>query len=178
MIPPTLTTERLLLRTAVEADAEALFRDVASDPRVTRYMDWRTNRSAQETLAFLRSVNRPDDAGERVMAICLIDKPDEPIGTLGAERDGPRVTIGYVLAHRHWGRGYMTEALNAFTDAWLAVEGVWRVQAWRHVDNVASATVLERAGFAPEGVARRRNLMPQIGPTPQDCCVHARVREA
>ncbi|MEN0109276.1 MAG: GNAT family N-acetyltransferase [Planctomycetota bacterium] len=177
MIPPNLTTERLLLRPAVEADAAALFHGVASDPRVTRYMDWRTNRSVEETLAFLRSVNRPDGAGERVMSICLADSPDDPIGTLGAERDGPRVTVGYVLAHRHWGHGYMTEALGAFTDAWLAVEGVWRIQAWRHVDNTASARVLERVGFELEGTARRRNLMPQIGPMPQDCCVHALVRE-
>ena len=38
----TIETERLILRRALREDAEAMFRNWASDPEVTKYLTWPT----------------------------------------------------------------------------------------------------------------------------------------
>ena len=39
----TIETERLILRRLEEADAEAIYRNWASDPEVTRFLTWPTH---------------------------------------------------------------------------------------------------------------------------------------
>ncbi|MEQ8849396.1 GNAT family N-acetyltransferase [Botrimarina sp.] len=176
MFPKNLTPRRLALRPVAKSDAGDLFRRVAGDPDATRYMSWRTNGSAAETEAFLEEVTRDSlDPHQQVWAICPTGDPTA-WGTIGLVRRGTRVEMGYVIARELWGRGLMTEAATAVADAALATDGVWRVQAYCHVDHEASARVLEKAGFALEGITRRMHVMPQLGEAPQDCRLYARVR--
>ena len=44
-----LETERLILRRLTEADAEAMFRNWASDPEVTRFLTWPTHKDVTVT---------------------------------------------------------------------------------------------------------------------------------
>jgi len=67
-----------------------------------------------------------------------------------------RAEIGYVLGQRHWGRGYMSEALSqlfafAFDDLSLR-----RLEAEVDSRNVASDRLLLRMGFTKEGMLRQR----------------------
>lgn len=45
-----------------------------------------------------------------------------------------------------------------------------------HVDNPASARVLERLGLQHEGILRRRIQHPNTGPVPRDARCYALVR--
>ncbi len=61
------------------------------------------------------------------------------------------VEIGYGLRPRSWRQGLATEAVKAVSAWLLTLEQVRRVTAETAVSNVASARVLEKAGFVETG---------------------------
>ena len=63
-------------------------------------------------------------------------------------------------------------------DVWLEPPTIWRVQAYCDLENVAPARVLEKAGLVREGLLRKYSSCPNLGSTPCDVFVYARVREA
>ena len=70
----------------------------------------------------------------------------------------------------------MTEALSE-VPAWaLRQPEIFRVGAVCDINNVGSARVLEKSGFAREGVLRRWLVHPNITDEPRDCYSYARVR--
>jgi ribosomal-protein-alanine N-acetyltransferase len=64
--------------------------------------------------------------------------------------------IGYWLAEPYWGRGIMTEAVRAIAEYGFTTFEIARIEADVFARNVASARVLEKAGFTLEGVLRNR----------------------
>jgi RimJ/RimL family protein N-acetyltransferase len=66
-----------------------------------------------------------------------------------------RLGYGYVLAHRWWGQGLMTEALGEVVRWALDREDIWRIGDVCEVENLASARVMEKAGMTREGLLRR-----------------------
>jgi ribosomal-protein-alanine N-acetyltransferase len=64
-------------------------------------------------------------------------------------------TIGYYVDGRHQGRGYATEAIRLVLRFAFKEADLHRVQAGVVPENRASARVLEKAGFRPEGLAAR-----------------------
>lgn len=62
-------------------------------------------------------------------------------------REGADIHVGYLLAERHWGRGYATEMLIGLVDALRTMAPV-TLRAGVSPDNPTSARVLEKAGFA------------------------------
>jgi ribosomal-protein-alanine N-acetyltransferase len=63
--------------------------------------------------------------------------------------------IGFWLGEAYWGRGIMTEAVGAVTRYAFHTRGFIRVFAEVFEWNPASMRVLEKNGFAREGVLRR-----------------------
>jgi RimJ/RimL family protein N-acetyltransferase len=59
--------------------------------------------------------------------------------------------FGYWLAEEFWGRGIMTEIVNAFEKYCFENFSLRRLYAEPFADNPASARVLEKAGFIFEG---------------------------
>lgn len=59
--------------------------------------------------------------------------------------------VGYWLGEEFWGRGIMTEVVEAVTDWGFHTVGLVRVYAGVFARNPASARVLEKAGYAFEG---------------------------
>lgn len=64
------------------------------------------------------------------------------------------IEVGYWLFAEARGRGLATRAVRAVAREAFA-GGIWRIEANVRVGNEASERVLERAGFAREGVKRR-----------------------
>lgn len=62
--------------------------------------------------------------------------------------------VGYWLGEACWGRGIVTEALILFTRHAFAELGLLRLFALPLADNIASVRVLEKAGYAAEGLLR------------------------
>ncbi len=71
-------------------------------------------------------------------------------------RRGPlqAAELGYGLDARHQGQGLMTEALRTACDYAFSALGLHRIQANHLPENLKSAAVLRRLGFAVEGYAR------------------------
>jgi ribosomal-protein-alanine N-acetyltransferase len=63
--------------------------------------------------------------------------------------------IGYWLGAPCAGRGFMTEAVLAVLPHAFDVLRLHRIEAAAQPDNIASVRLLERCGFAREGLARR-----------------------
>lgn len=69
----------------------------------------------------------------------------------GLSEDGA-AEIGYGIEEEQQGRGYATEAVKALVDWAFRQPGVTRVEAEAEEDNAASLRVLEKCGFARNGI--------------------------
>jgi ribosomal-protein-alanine N-acetyltransferase len=177
MFPPTLTTERLVLRPPRVEDAASVFERYGSDSAVTRYLSWKTHASVADAEAFLRKITDPDvPCPDTHWAICY-DGDTETSGMFTVFGSGALVALGYVLRRSLWGKGLVAEALRAVQQQVWRDLRVWRLQALAHVENRSSQRVMEKCGLRFEGVLRRRFVMPQLGSEPQDCCLYAQVRD-
>lgn len=82
----------------------------------------------------------------------------QAIGSIGliAKSDVHRFTaqMGYWLAEPFWGNGIMTAAVRALSEYAFEELGFHRISVEPYTTNAASARVLEKAGFALEGVIR------------------------
>ena len=98
------------------------------------------------------------------------------MGAIGVRGEAHRLELGYVLARRYWGYGFMTEAVTAVVDWAFTEPSVFRVGAVVDIDNQRSARVLERAGFEREGILRSWAVHPNISATPRDCYSYSKIR--
>ena len=63
--------------------------------------------------------------------------------------------LGYWLGEEFWGRGIMTEAVSEFVNYCFKKFPLHRIYAEAYANNLASARVLEKAGFVLEGRLRK-----------------------
>lgn len=174
--PERLETARLVLRRPLRDDAEAVFERYASDREVSRYLAWRLHESPETTRAFLEF---SDAEWMRWPAgPYLVESRDDGrlLGGSGFAFETPyRASIGYVFARDAWGQGFATEAVLAQVEVAQAM-GLARLYALCHVEHAVSTRVLEKAGFAKEGVLRRHLEFPNLGDGgPADVFCYARV---
>jgi ribosomal-protein-alanine N-acetyltransferase len=174
--PKRIETERLTLRIPSLADAEAIFREYAQDPEVTRYLIWEPHRAINETLEFLSHCVSAWQKESGFPNVITLEGRDSAIGMIDIRPDGFKVEMGYVLGRAYWGKGYMTEAVRALVDWALSQEEIYRVWAICDVDNLASARVLEKAGMQREGLLRREIIHPSVSSQPRDCYLYAIVK--
>lgn len=67
--------------------------------------------------------------------------------------------MGYVLARKHWGQGYASDAAAAVLGFAREELGLDRVEATCRPGNVASQRVLRRIGMQQEGMLRSHLLI-------------------
>lgn len=167
-----LTGPRVTLRAPTLRDAEALF-EIASDPEVPRFMSWRPHRNVGETRSVITEVL---NAGGETTQLIDLREDGGVIGAIGWRRPQPHIVdFGYYLGRQWWGKGLMSEAVQLVLDSAERDPTVYRVSAYCHVDNTASARVLERGGLTLEGLLRRYTLLPNISDEPQDCLLFAKA---
>jgi RimJ/RimL family protein N-acetyltransferase len=174
--PKTLKTERLRLRKAKLSDAEAIFRQYAQDPEVTKYVSWRAHSDVEETRDYMRMCLLAWDVGKAFHWVIERLEDKQVIGMIIARVDKEKWELGYVLARKYWGRGYMTESLKGLIAWALKQKNIFRIWAVCDVDNAASARVMEKAGMQREGILRRWSVHPNISPEPRDSSCYAIVK--
>jgi len=174
--PDHFETDRLILRLPRRDDAPIIFASYAQDAEVTRYLTWRPHKSLEETYAIRDLMAKLWQDGEAFSYAITLKGDDTIIGMIAIHPDGFKVSIGYVLARPHWGKGYMTEAVRVVVDWLLRQPDIYRVFATCDVDNPASAKVMEKAGMKYEGLLRRHMIHPNISEEPRDCLMYAVVK--
>ena len=154
---PAVETQRLLLRKMTLADADDMFR-YASDPDVARFTTWEPHRSIDETRRFLEDALDAYAAGD-VRNWGVVHKDDRRfIGTAGFlywNVDVARAEIGYAMSREYWGRGLMTEAVEAIIRFGFERMRLNRIEARCDALNIGSARVMEKAGMQHEGTLRQ-----------------------
>lgn len=171
--PKILKTERLRLRKAKLPDAEAIFRQYANDPEVTKYVSWRAHRNLAETREYMRMCALAWDIGKAFHWVIETQDTKQVIGMMIARVNAEKWELGFVLARAFWGRGYMTEAVNALIAWALKQKEIYRVWAVCDIDNKASARVMEKAGMVREGTLHRWSLHPNLSAEPRDSYCYA-----
>lgn len=156
--PPTLETERLILRPLKMRDAQDMYA-YAQDPEVSRHVLWEAHKSLRDTRAFLRSAKRQYRSG--FPGSCAIEwkASGRMIGTIGfmwINRDYRSAEVGYSLSRDYWNQGIMTEALRAVIAYGFNTLALNRIEAQHECDNPASGKVMENAGMRLEGTLRQR----------------------
>lgn len=148
-----LKTGRLLLRDLLLADFEAIHA-LRSDPDVTRYMDYIKSDTEEETRDWLAGTMRHNALSPRQSYnLAVVRQSDgEILGWVGIgeaeDGRGSELDFGYALLPEHWGQGYATEALKAVIDFAFEHLGIHTIYGECHVENVASARVMEKAGLS------------------------------
>ena len=171
--PKTIKTERLRLRKAKLADAEAIFRQYAQDPEVTRYVSWRAHRNLDETREYMQMCLLAWDVGKAFHWVIESAEDKQVMGMIIARVNAEKWELGYVLARAYWRQGYMTEALKAIIAWALKQKEIHRVWAVCDVDNQASARVMEKVGMQREGILKRWSLHPNLSAEPRDSFCYA-----
>lgn len=158
LLPPILRTERLTLRPITAGDGPALFA-IFSDPEVVRYWSrgvWTDMVQAEEMIA-AAARDYADGSGLRYGIV--ISATGELVGVASLfafNRDNRRCDIGYVLASKHWGQGYVSEALVPVLEYAFGPLGMNRIEADIDPRNAASGRVLEKLAFRREGYMPER----------------------
>lgn len=176
--PEVLETDRLRLRVPTLEDAPEIFLQYAQDPEVTKYLTWRPHQSIETALEFARHQTEEWQNQEGAVFPWVITLKDDDclLGMIRLHLEGHRADLGYVLARRHWNRGFATEAVRLLVDWSLAQTDIFRVWAVCDAENAASARVLEKAGMTREGLLRRWLVLPNLGDAPRDHWCYAKVK--
>lgn len=137
-----LHTDCLTLRPFCIGDADAMFQNWTQDADIARLCGWHPHKDIVETQAYLQR-----RIGEEYTWAITVNGSDVVIGSVEAvEIPGATCDIGYLLAKKYWGMGYMSEAVKAVIDHLFAC-GFRTITAVHHVENPASGRVMEKCGM-------------------------------
>ena len=153
-----METERLILRKARPEDAEAMFRNWASDPEVTKYLTWPAHESLEVTRWVIGSWIEGYEKDDCYQWMIVPKKDGVPIGTISVVEHSDRLRkaeVGYCIGRNWWRRGYTTEALSAVMDFLFDEVGMNRIQARHDPCNPHSGAVMRKCGMQYEGTSRQ-----------------------
>lgn len=153
---PEIKTERLILCQISKSQAVPLLR-LRSENAVMRYIERPRANTLEEVFAFIDAVEEIHAKEEGfTWSICL--KEDKTfVGTIGFyrhQKDIFRSELGYAMLPEFWGRGIMSEAIQAVLDFGFNQMGFNSIEADINPANEASAKILLRNGFQKEGYIR------------------------
>lgn len=155
---PTLGAERVRLRQVRPDDLPGLYA-VFSDPAVMRYWSSPPMISMEQAAQYITAIWRGQHQGNLFQWAIARIGDDELIGTctlFALDLSNGRAEIGYALRSDHWGGGWAHEALTQICRYVFNALGLRRLEADVDPRNPRSLKLLQRLGFAREGLLRER----------------------
>ena len=147
----TFETERLILRRFTPDDADAVYRNWASDPAVTRFMPYEHASCVDEARNLICNWN------DSVFALVL-KSTGELIGFVEydiTDEEARSAELVYLLGKKWWHNGYVAEALTVLLKYIFEVVKLNRVWADYDPRNPNSGAVMKKCGLRYEGSARQ-----------------------
>jgi len=149
--PEELVGPRVLLRPFTLGDVPAVLA-YASDPEVTRHLQWDAYDDPATAASFIRSTL---GGGDTWFARAIVLRETGAVIGGGDLRvvspPDRRAELGYGLARAYWGHGYATEAAGLLVRFGFERLGLTRIQAACAIENERSVGTLERIGMRREG---------------------------
>lgn len=154
--PPTLYTERLVLRKILVSDADDMFA-YSSIEELTRYLLWDAHPDPLYTEHYVRYLQERYAVGDFYDFAVVLKETGKMVGTVGfTSFDLPNrsAEIGYVISPVHQGRGYASEAVTRLLSFGFHECALERISAVCMKGNLASLRVMEKCGLKREGLLR------------------------
>ena len=154
----TIETERLILRRFRPEDADAMYRNWASDPEVTKYLMWPTHDSPEVSRAVTESwVKEYGNPDHYQWAITVKANGEEPIGDIAVvdrNKKAESLHIGYCIGSKWWHQGITSEAFSAIIPFLFDEVGANRIESQHDPQNPHSGNVMKKCGLQYEGTLR------------------------
>jgi len=157
---PVIRTKRLVLRQPTMKDAEWFF-EYFSRPEIV----WGGGEPGPRNMKAARKEFKEylvDLYRKRLgfRWIITLKGDGRPIGTLGFYKWAPsrsyQAEMGYDLAKEHWGKGIMSEAMNAVVSFGFEKMELNRIEVFIMPRNKRSIKMIKNLGFRREGLLRQR----------------------
>ena len=172
-IPVSFESKRLTIRCPEPGDGaevNAAVRETWSD--LHEWMDWAMVRpSVEDSEQYVRKAKAKFIEREDLSLLLFLKGTGTLVGGSGLHRIDwkvPSFEIGYWCRERFQGQGYITEAAGAISDFAVDRLGARRVTILCDAENVRSAAIPRRIGFAQEATlrnARRHHLSGELRDT-------------
>ena len=149
----TIDAERIVLRRYKKEDASDVL-EYGSDKETMKFLTWDGFATLEEANASIfdyylsRSGIFAIELKESQKCIGCIDFRLEP--------EHEKASFGFVLNRQYWGKGYMTEALNAVLRLCFEKLELNRVEATHYVGNEGSGRVMAKCGMEKEGISKQQ----------------------
>lgn len=153
---PSLTTDRLLLRSLLPSDKPNLFK-IYGDPEVMRFASDPAFPDDSFIDQMLASVDQLFATRESLEWGIVLTQENRLVGTCGFHNfdwKHSQAEIGCLLAKDYWGQGIMTEALQRIISFGLTELSLRMIVADVDPENQRSLALFDRLGF----VNRRLSL--------------------
>ena len=150
MSPPTVETERLILRRIVSSDCDDIY-EYSSKDEVTKYLSWEKHTDKKFTKRYMKIINKAYKEGRYFDWAVELKSGGKMIGTCGFsgfDYQNNTCEIGYVINPDFWGNSYAAEAANAVIRFAFDVLGAHAVRAKCFLENTASCEVMKKCGMS------------------------------
>lgn len=147
-----IITPRLVLRRFRLDDAEAMFRNWASDSEVTKFLTWPAHENTEVTRFVLKDwIEHYAHSDYYQWAIEFEGQPIGSISVVSGNDRAEMVHLGYCIGKPWWHRGIMTEALTAVIRFFFEEVGANRIETRHDPNNPHSGDVMKKCGMIFEG---------------------------
>lgn len=154
-----LYTERLKLRKFIILDAADMFKNYATDERVTKFLSWKPYKEVDEVEAFLTDViSEYVSPNVYHWAIEINGEIIGSISTISIDEKNCNCEIGYCIGYDYWSKGITSEAVSAVIKFLFTEVGMHRITAKHDIGNPASGKVMEKCNMTYEGKLRQHYL--------------------
>ena len=104
---------------------------------------------------YINAMLAADENNTFAYAVCVDDKAVGSVGAFRQENIHKRTAeLGYYLAEKYWGNGIMTDAVRQLCNIIFQRTDIVRIFAEPFALNTGSRRVLEKNGFALEGIMK------------------------
>jgi ribosomal-protein-alanine N-acetyltransferase len=151
-MPPPLHGERVTLRRFQPSDAADVFA-YASDPEVTRFIEWPPHRTIEDSVTYVTRRLKP--LGGLISLAIEYRAVGRVIGAVDlrvTSRLRQIAEIGYTIARPFWGQGINVEATQLLIDFAFRELNLRRIQAVCDIDNRRSYRTMEKLGMTRDCV--------------------------
>ena len=160
-----LENDRLILRRFTKDDANAMFKNWATDTEVTKYLSFEPHDSIEVSKEVLREwISQYDNQDFYIWAIVLKENGNEPIGGISVVKQDDEtemVQIGYSIGRKWWRQGITSEALSMLITFFFDEVSINRIEARHDPRNPHSGMVMTKCGMQYEGTLREAGINNQ-----------------
>ncbi len=143
-----LFTDRLILRKFNINDLKD-FNEYASQPEVARFLTWYPHKDLEESKEILENKFLVYNNDTFRWAI-EVKEENKLIGAIDVCRynfDSQIFEIGYCINKNYWGKGYVSEALNAVTEYLFKQVLPSEIRIFCDIENPGSYHVMKKCGY-------------------------------